>query len=58
MKKIMALILTLCLLAASSTIAVAEAAADFSAYSDAELLSYLPKCRVKYPPEKLRKPHT
>lgn len=43
MKKIMALILTLCLLAASSTIAVAEAAAGFSAYSDAG--APCPTCR-------------
>lgn len=55
MKKIMALILTLCLLAASSTIAVAEAAADFSAYSDAELLVLLAEVQSEISARKIEK---
>lgn len=55
MKKIMALILTLCLLAASSTIAVAEAATDFSAYSDAELLVLLAEVQSEISARKIEK---
>lgn len=55
MKKLMALILTLCLLVASSTVAVAEAAIDFSAYSDAELLVLLAEVQSEIAARKIQK---
>lgn len=55
MKKLIALILTLCLLVASSTVAVAEAATDFSAYSDAELLVLLAEVQSELAARKIQK---
>lgn len=55
MKKIMTLILTLCLLVASSIIAIAEESMDFSSYSDADLLELLADVQSEVAARKIEK---
>lgn len=55
MKHLMALILALCLLVTSSTIAIAEESMDFSSYSDADLLELLADVQSEVAARKIEK---
>ncbi len=55
MKRLLAFILTLCLLVASSTVAMAEETTDSSSYSDADLLVLLAEVQSEIAARKIEK---
>lgn len=55
MKRLLAFILTLCLLVASSTIVCAEEPTDFSSYNDADLLELLAEVQSEIVARKIEK---
>lgn len=55
MKKLLALILTICLLAVSGTVAFAEKTTDLSAYNDSELLTLLAKVQSEIVARRIEK---